>query len=410
VLVPAVALVATAGGTAAASASAFGGGSGDNGSTAVLGPKDVAKGDPLTVGFMVDAGGEAIDTSEYEIAGQATAKYINQRLGGLDGRPVKIDFCDNDASSAGATKCVNEFVQAGASAILVGSTGFGEVAASAASEAGIPYVAFLGAAASELVGPGAFSLSGSAVSILGSPAVEMQKEDDAKKLAVLTIDVPTATQAIEAFAVPAYDKLGLEVELIPVAPGTADMSANVTTAQDADAWLVLGDAAFCTTALEAIKTQVTDVPIYVSVQCISPDTAQRVPGGFKGITAVAANRLDPKDPETDVFEAVLDEYASADDLKDAAPGFLADGYSTVLGFARLMDGYTGDGSAATVLEHLSSATGELPLGGGTEMECGNSPISFLPDLCSVNSWLIKLNAKGKQVGFKPVDVTPVFNS
>jgi len=383
-------------------------GAGDDGAvdTSVLGELDLAEGEPFKVGYAVDAGGEAVDTSENKVAGEATQEYINRHLGGIAGRPLDITFCDTRNSSATATECINQFVQGGMSAIFVSSSGNGETLASEAAEAGIPYVVYLGATAPELTNPNSFSLSGSAVSILGGPGIVMQQRE-LTKLGLLTIDVPTATQAVQLLATPAYRAAGLELELIPVPPGTADMSANVASALDSEMWLVLGDAAFCTTALDAIQTQAPDTPIFMAQACVSADSAADLPKGYEGVLTSGSIRLDPSDPEEDLFRAVLAEY-SPGDLGGTAEGFLADAFATVLGFARMMEGYTGDGAPASVAEHLRGATALLPLGGGIEIACGQSPIAILTSLCSMGSWLTELDADGNQTSFERIDVTPFF--
>jgi len=288
-------------------------GAGDDGAvdTSVLGELDLAEGEPFKVGYAVDAGGEAVDTSENKVAGEATQEYINRHLGGIAGRPLDITFCDTRNSSATATECINQFVQGGMSAIFVSSSGNGETLASEAAEAGIPYVVYLGATAPELTNPNSFSLSGSAVSILGGPGIVMQQRE-LTKLGLLTIDVPTATQAVQLLATPAYRAAGLELELIPVPPGTADMSANVASALDSEMWLVLGDAAFCTTALDAIQTQAPDTPIFMAQACVSADSAADLPKGYEGVLTSGSIRLDPSDPEEDLFRAVLAEYSPGD--------------------------------------------------------------------------------------------------
>lgn len=373
----------------------------------VLGTPDPATGEPFRVGFILERGGEGSDTTEYETAGQATADYVNEYQGGIEGRPLEITFCSDQSTTAGATACVNELVQDGVSAILVGSLGQGDAAASAAADAGIPYAAFLGASTVELTSPNAVSMSGSSLAILGSPGVVMEREG-LTKLGILTIDVPTATQAVESLAVPQYEAAGLEVELVTAAPGTPDLSANVNSAPDSELWLLLGDAAFCTTAFQALQTQAPGVPVIVANQCVEPDLADSLPDGYEGVTAVAANRLDPEDEETDLYNAVLDEFADPDDVDSGAQGFLVEGFSTVLGFDRLMEGYTGDGTPETVLPHLKSATGALPLGGGIEMTCGEPPVEFLSAMCSVSGYLIELDTDGNGVGFELIDVASFF--
>lgn len=385
-----------------------GNGAGDGtDNTEVFGAPDPATGEPFRVGSITTSGAEAVDTSEYTTAAVATADYVNEYLGGIEGRPLEVLPCGNQNTAAGATECINQFVQDGVSAILVGSSGLGEVQATEAAEAGLPYVAFLGAALAELTNPNSTSMSGAALAIIGSPGVVMEREGQTK-LGILTIDVPTATQAIEALAIPQYEAAGIDVELVPVAPGTPDASAQVSAVPDAELWLVIGDAAFCATALSSVQTQAPGVPVIAPDQCLDADGASALPNGYEGVTSVAANRLDPEDEETDLFFAVLDEYADPDEVEAGTQGFLVEGFSTVLGFDRLMEGYTGDGDPESVGAHVSAASGLLPLGGGIEMTCGSPPVDFLGSLCSVSGYLVELDADGDPVEFELIDVAPFF--
>lgn len=370
----------------------------------VLGETDPATGEPLVVGFAVDTGGEAVDTEETKIAAAATADYVNEYLNGIEGRPLELVFCDTENTAAVATECVNSFVQDGVSVIMTAVSGNGESIATAAAAAGIPYVTLQGNSFPEFIDPNSFSMSGNALGVLLAPAGFMEAEG-LTDLAILTIDVPAATQAVDALAKPAYEAAGLSLELITAAPGTADLSAGVTAGGDPDVWLVLGDAAFCTTALQALQVQAPDTPVFMTQQCVAPDIADSLPNGYTGVTTIASTRLDPEDPEAVLFDAVLETFAD-EDLSAAAPGFLADGFSTVLGFDHLMEGYDGDGGPDSVTTYLSTATGELPLAGGVVMDCGNPPIAALSSVCSLSAWLTVRDAAGEGVSFEQIDVTP----
>lgn len=372
---------------------------------AVLGEPNPATGEPFTIGFAVDTGSGAVETADSQTAAAAAADYVNEYLGGVGGRPLEIDFCETDNTAAGATACVNTFVQNGDSVVMSAVSGNGDSLATGAAEAGVPYVTLQGNSFPEFIEPNSFSLTGNAVGVLGAPIGPMQ-ENDLTDLAILTIDVPAATQAVDAIARPAYEAAGINLELIPVAPGTADLSANVTSGSDADLWLVLGDTAFCTSALEALQVQVPDKDVYITQQCLSPDVADTLPNGYEGVTTIAATQLNPEDPDVEVFNAVLDTYAEGD---TSDPGFLADGYSVVVGFSRLMETYSGDDSPESISMQLSTSTADLPLGGGVIIDCGNPPLTALSSVCSLGAWLTERDAAGEGVSFELVDVAPFIS-
>lgn len=377
--------------------------------TAALGEPNPAMGDePFVVGSFVDVGGGSIDIVEVQIGRQVGEQYTNEYLGGIGvaGQPIEVHYCETQNTAEGATQCANEFVQEGVSAIVGASSTVAEPGATISTSAGIPYVAAYGAATAELLTPGAYSLTGTTLGVLGAPAVYAQQEG-LSTVGVLTIDVPSTTQGLDALAAPAYEAAGVGLEVAAVPAGTADMTANVASVPNADVWLVLGDAAFCLTALQAIQAQSPDTPTMIVPQCVTPETAGQLTDGLDGVIAVAATRLDPEDPEVQTFNAAVDLYAG-DDAEGLSREFIADGFLSITGFASLMENYDGDGSAESVNEYLGSATGVLPFSDGTVMECGASPLAIAPAFCSLSTFLITLDEEGNQVAFEEVDVLPIF--
>lgn len=376
-----------------------------------LGEPNPAMGDePLVVGSFVDVGGAAIDIVEVQVGRQVGEQYTNEYLGGIGvaGQPIEVRYCETRNTAEGATQCANEFVQDGVSAIVGTSSTVAEPGATISTAAGIPYVAAYGAATAELVTPGAYSLTGTTLGVLGAPAVYAQQEG-LSTVGVLTIDVPSTTQGLDALATPAYEAAGVGLEVAAVPAGTADMTANVASVPDADLWLVLGDATFCVTALQAIQAQSPDTPTMIVPQCVTPETAGQLTDGLDGVIAVAATRLDPEDPEVQTFDSAVDLYAG-EDAEGLSREFMADGFLTITGFASLMEEYEGDGSAASVNDYFDGAMGVLPFSDGTAMHCGASPIAIAPAFCSLSTFLITLDEEGNQVAFEEVDVLPIFAS
>ncbi len=372
---------------------------------AIFGEPNPAEGDPFVVGFPVDTGGEALDNIEAQIAAEATGEYINEFLGGIEGRPLEIQFCSTRQSVGSATDCANEFIQNGVSAVVVGATPFGEIIAGAMAEAGIPYIANVAASNAELGGPSAAILTGDVFATWGAPAAYLG-ENGLSNFAVLAIDVPSVKQGAELLFIPAYEAAGFNASLALVPPGTADMSANVAAISDVDAWLVIGDAAFCTSALQAVKAQSPDTPIYLTFQCVSADAADAV-GGFEGVRVVQGTRLDDADPETALFDAVLERYVD-EDLDGLGRGFMSDAFVATLAFDRLMEGYTGDGSAESVLAQVKGASAILPLSGGTELNCDEPALPFAPSVCSAGAWLTELDFNGAPTEFESVNTLGIF--
>src|ERR1700680_5043326 len=59
-------------------------------STAVLGPVKNASGAPLTIGYIDEGQSAGIDARPEVAAAQTAANYVNNYLGGVAGRPLKL--------------------------------------------------------------------------------------------------------------------------------------------------------------------------------------------------------------------------------------------------------------------------------------------------------------------------------
>jgi len=112
-----------------------------------LGTPNPATGDPVKIGLITEAGGDAISSQAQlaEQGAQIAAHYINEYGGGLAGHPIDLVVCGNKASASGASDCANQMVEQGVSAVVWPFTGFGPQQVPIITSAGgyLPYV-FLG--------------------------------------------------------------------------------------------------------------------------------------------------------------------------------------------------------------------------------------------------------------------------
>src|SRR5215510_1322235 len=77
-------------------------------SSKVLGTKNVAKGTPVKIGVISNGRTPTVDQSEETPVAQATAQWINQYQGGLGGRPIELEICDDHGTAGEATDCANK--------------------------------------------------------------------------------------------------------------------------------------------------------------------------------------------------------------------------------------------------------------------------------------------------------------
>ena len=98
---------------------------------------------PVVVGFHNLEGGQ-ISLPEIREAFLSGVKYVNEELGGINGRPLKAETCNLDVTPESSVNCANQFVEKN---VVVAVQGV-DVAADAAlpiwEQAGLVDIAFAG--------------------------------------------------------------------------------------------------------------------------------------------------------------------------------------------------------------------------------------------------------------------------
>jgi len=205
----------TAVGTTAAPTSAAGTAApaaGGGGATTTVTPQkaDPSK-PPVVVGFHNLEGG-ALSLPEIRQAFESGMNYVNEELGGINGRPMKAEICKLDVTPESSVNCANQFVEKN---VVVAVQGV-DVAADAAlpiwGQAGLVDIAFAGFT------PGLNASRGKAFVTLfdtrdaaAQTLIMYQKLGD-KKLALAAQDLPAAKQYFDTLTKPLADKLGLQVQ------------------------------------------------------------------------------------------------------------------------------------------------------------------------------------------------------
>ncbi len=379
-----------------------------------LGEPNEASGEPVLVGIITEGGSEAIGSQSdlTEQGAQIAVDYANDYLGGIGGRPIELFVCGNQATPAGAQDCANQMVERDVVAVTLPFTGFGASQAPIITGAGIAYVTGSGNSAEELTAPNAFAVTGGYPGNLGAFAQHAQ-EQGIEKFAMVTIDVPSATQAAEGLGGTVFENAGVDFEVIPAAPGTPDLTPELQSAVDdgADAIGVTGDVTFCTSFLQAYQTLALDITKYVIAPCIDPTVIESLGSVLDG-SYLATNVTDAGE-DADIYAAIVERYAGEEDI-DPNPIVstgVAAGVGSVLNLVRAMDGLEGEVTADTVLAQMQGAT-DVPLflGGGQTFTCDGSAIAMLPNVCSAGFQVGVLTADGTVEDLEPVDPTELFAS
>jgi branched-chain amino acid transport system substrate-binding protein len=96
------------------------------------------KGDPVKLGSVLTITNPAWTNGNVKQVNDAWATYINEELGGIDGRPVVVKSCDDHGDPAKTSQCLNNLIDSGVVAFVNNSSlAFGANALPAMEKAGL---------------------------------------------------------------------------------------------------------------------------------------------------------------------------------------------------------------------------------------------------------------------------------
>ncbi len=358
----------------------------------VLGTPKPASGDPVTIG-LVTTGDTSAAASKYEEASvAASVEYVNQYLGGLAGRPIKILTCQDKIAPTGATACANQMIAAKVPVVLSTQEPLSTYAKSL-SEAGITYVAGLGTSSITTV-KGTFVLADAQYQLVDAGA-QVAVAKGAKRAAILTVDTPGNVGYLQSAAIPLYAAKGIDLKVVGAPPANADLTPQVTAMlrDKPDSVYVIGGPSFCVSAFSAMNiAHYTGVRIAIP-ECINSSSNTSIRGGLNGINELSLVTSDPSDPDVATFAAVLGRYGSGVKTTDI---LAAAGYQLVVGFAKAMSGLSGTVTASSVAAAFTAMPEmKLPLGGGITYQCNGTKVAGKPGLCGAQALLATFGADGK---------------
>lgn len=373
--------------------------------TSLLGEPKAAAGDPIEIVLNTTGDKAPSYTHETEVA-NATVSYINEYLGGISGRPIELTICTDNLQPAQARECANKAVGSKAVAVVGGSPSNPDSVTAVTSPAGMPFFVAIGGGQATLQQPNTYALSNSVGGLLGQPAY-IAKDKGVKKVAVLVIDAPIATVPFKALGGIVKTNTGVELSVVPVPPGTADMTPQVQAAVDSGAGQIhlVGDENFCTPAFKAIRTLGVDLPITALSNCVSADGAKQVPGGYPAADVLVTADRNPDSDDFKLFKAVLSKYGVGADEQDGVTA-----YWSILSLQRALDGMQGDISRKTIIERLNNQPEEVPIPMmvGKKFRCGSKPMAVTPNVCSSEILTAPMDKDGNTGEVTSIDVAPYF--
>lgn len=378
----------------------------------LLGAADEASGDPVRIGMVSDGATDAFDNRDELRAAEATAEYWNTHQAGVAGRPVEVVTCETGADEAGATDCANQFIESDVVAVGLSQSAVQETIWEALHDAGIPTFWFQASGEGPTEDPdSSYVLLNPEAALFGLP-VAVAEDVGADAVSFVVIDVPQARTGLEEQGPEILGNAGLDLEVVPVAAGTADMTPQMQEVADSGAEVVhvTGNDAFCIAAFNGLAAVGYEGEIVAISQCITDATREAVDGEIlEGIHVTSTMALGDTEAETyRRYEAVMADFG--DEVEEVDHPTAMGGYVTMASLLTALAEFEGDEvTAETANEAIRSMPEQdLPGSTGGTFQCGGSASPELPAVCTNDSLQTQLDGEGEPTTYELVDSSDIL--
>ncbi len=336
-------------------------------------------GEPIRIAGIGSTEGTAITQPEVEQALMMATDSVNAR-GGVDGRPLELDFCDDNASSDGALECArqiqdDESIVASVGAVSVSGQDYG----SALGDAGVAIVGPFPSAFWEVSAPTSFPFIGGTLPLFVGLG---QLGKDYERVVLLRIDIDEAAPlggVIESTGLELADEIAMPVT-------TPDVSTFVNQALEGgtDAVLIALAEPLTSQVIQAVfqqgggdvtvlasGDQLTDESLTAlgpATEIVRGDLSLPPPSAADQFQTIAEFNDDREAYNNDTLVAntlTINAYAAVRWFADAATQMLQSGTDvTRANVLTMMEGVTNDdflGLTAPVTFSQSLEAGGIPL-------------------------------------------------
>jgi branched-chain amino acid transport system substrate-binding protein len=345
---------------------------------------------PLSIFFFDEEGASAAASSPESFqAATAAVDYVNDNLGGIKGRPLKLTHCETLGTPDSAINCANQAVDAKPDVVIKGVDVAGGSAVPIVTGAGLPYVTLNAGSPDEVDHKLAFSLS-SGFAAQFAPVAAYAKTKGYKSVGVIYTNVqPLSTPLNGPFAqLLAKDGVGYVPEPVDITSANVTSEYNALVAKHVGAILVVTSLAQCTASLQARASLSDSTPLFMSSSCNVPSALSSVSSSTTNGTVFAFQDTSavPGDADTKTYLQAMKTYEPSASIGSFAPS----SFESIIDFYRAMltakDPATLD--AASVATTLDSAK-NIPLfmGGGETFSCGQSFFAGESSVCTGAAFL-----------------------
>ncbi len=227
-------------------------------------------GPPVVVGLLNQEDAPIGSFPDLRKGAEAAVLHVNADLGGVDGRPIRLQACATrgtaESSQACATKLAGDHPVA-----VIGGVDLGSAASLPVLEdAGIPYVGSLPQLGEELTSDGAFMLAGGTVADLLGQADYALDVLHAKRIGALYVDLPgVLTTVVRAAEIVLKARGATDVKLVAAKADEADFTPalKAATAGDPEVVFVVFPAQACARIMQAGQSLSVEAAMFFPSAC-----------------------------------------------------------------------------------------------------------------------------------------------
>jgi branched-chain amino acid transport system substrate-binding protein len=345
---------------------------------------------PLNVFFFDEEGASAAASSpESYQAAEAAVDYVNDNLGGVKGRPLKLIHCESLGTPDSVINCANQAVDDKPDVVIKGVDVAGGSAVPIVTGAGIAYVTLNAGSPDEVDHNLAFSLT-SGFAAQFAPVAAYAKTKGYKSLGVIYTNVqPLSTPLNGPFAsLLAKDGISYVPEPVDITAADVTSQYNSLVAKHVGAILVVTTLAQCTASLQARSSLSDSTPLFMSSSCDVPSALSAASSSATdgAVFAFQDTSAVPSDTDTKTYLQAMKTYEPSSNVGSFAPS----GFESVIDFYRAMMTASAPATldAASVAATLKSAKNvPLFMGGGETFNCGESYFAGESSVCTGAAFL-----------------------
>lgn len=383
-------------------------GAGGGGGTSTA-PTHRATGTPIAVGLINMEDAPLGSFPELRQGAEAAARYVNDELDGIGGRPLQLVPCTTNGTPESSQGCANQVLSRHPVAVIGGVDVGAGAALPALEKAGVAYVSGSPTSAAALTSNGSYMLSGgTAAEILGEVAYATDTLHARRVVAVYT-DVPGLVADAAGLLGIILKKKGVEdFRTVPVPANAPDLTPAIASAQSAhpDTVLMAFPAQACARSMQAAASTGLNAHLFYPSICAEQRVIAAAGSGVEGsyFAAGYVPYVDTADPQVATYRRQLTAYD-----RSLQPSLLSQtGFSVVMDLRALLAALPADRrSDPAALAAALRATRNQPSFMGHPYTCDGKQVPALTSVCSMSVRILRLEGGSLHPVGDWVDGTPL---